>query len=76
MIQARHGIPLDAFRKSSEVLHEGTPMVKDKDRCVGCGRCAERCPTRAIAMEAFRFEEALVCEEGNGQTPEMAGERQ
>lgn len=38
-------------------LSEGTAMIKDEDRCIRCGLCARRCPTGAITMEAFEFEE-------------------
>jgi NADPH-dependent glutamate synthase beta subunit-like oxidoreductase len=42
---------------------EGQPaaaaMIKDDAICTRCGLCAQRCPTGAITMEAFRFEERL-----------------
>lgn len=34
-------------------------MIKDDDICTRCGLCAQRCPTGAITMEAFRFQEVL-----------------
>ena len=34
-------------------------MLKDDATCTRCALCAERCPTRAITMEAFRFKEVL-----------------
>jgi formate dehydrogenase beta subunit len=30
-------------------------IIKDEERCIRCGLCAERCPTTAITMEQFRF---------------------
>jgi ferredoxin len=34
-------------------------MIKNEDFCTRCGLCARRCPTGAITMEAFSFEETL-----------------
>jgi ferredoxin len=42
-----------------ELLGEDAPdasaIIKDEDRCIRCGLCAERCPTTAITMERFLF---------------------
>jgi thioredoxin reductase/NAD-dependent dihydropyrimidine dehydrogenase PreA subunit len=38
-------------------------MLLDPDRCIRCGLCAERCPTGAVLMEAFRFTEEVLFEE-------------
>ncbi|HET9911216.1 MAG TPA: FAD-dependent oxidoreductase [Anaerolineales bacterium] len=35
-------------------------MLKDDTACTRCALCAERCPTDAITMEAFRFKETLT----------------
>jgi formate dehydrogenase beta subunit len=35
-------------------------MLKDEDKCIRCGLCAERCPNEAVTMEAFQFCEQLV----------------
>jgi NADPH-dependent glutamate synthase beta subunit-like oxidoreductase len=45
---------------------EDTPtvaaMIKDDTACTRCALCAYRCPTEAITMESFRFDEVLVYE--------------
>ena len=42
-----------------DVLGESTAesfaILKDEDRCIRCGLCAQRCPTTAITMERFSF---------------------
>ncbi len=35
-------------------------MLKDDAACTRCALCADRCPTDAITMEAFRFKETLA----------------
>jgi len=32
-------------------------IIKDEERCIRCGLCAQRCPTTAITMEQFNFAE-------------------
>ena len=57
VVEAQLGAPLGSF------INEKQPtvaaMLKDDDACTRCALCAHRCPTNAITMEAFRFEEAL-----------------
>ncbi len=36
-----------------------TAIIKDEERCIRCACCAERCPTGAITMERFCFQEKL-----------------
>jgi len=34
-----------------------TAMIKDEDTCIRCGLCAIRCPTDAMSMEVFYYEQ-------------------
>jgi thioredoxin reductase/ferredoxin len=59
----RYGLPLSAFQNANPddpILDAGTVMLKDEDRCIRCGLCAEICPTGAVTMEALHFEERWV----------------
>jgi formate dehydrogenase beta subunit len=38
-----------------ESAAESSAILKDEERCIRCGLCAERCPTTAITMERFSF---------------------
>ncbi|MDZ7291206.1 MAG: FAD-dependent oxidoreductase [candidate division KSB1 bacterium] len=44
---------LDPFQPASA-------MLKDDDTCIRCGLCAIRCPTDAMTMEVFYYEEQEV----------------
>ncbi len=50
---------LDAARGVGAVA----AMLKDDTACTRCALCADRCPTDAITMEAFRFKETLSYDE-------------
>ena len=39
---------------------EATVFLYDEEKCIRCGLCAVRCPTAAITMETFRFEEGTA----------------
>jgi ferredoxin len=41
-------------REDAEVL---SAIIKDEERCLRCALCFERCPTGAISMERFVFQE-------------------
>jgi len=41
---------------------EASAIIKDETLCIRCALCAERCPTGAITMERFHFEEGLKCQ--------------
>jgi ferredoxin len=38
-------------------------MIKDDEKCIRCGLCALRCPTDAMTMEVFFYEESEVMAE-------------
>ncbi len=38
----------------------GSAMLKDEELCIRCGFCAKRCPTGAITMERFSFQQNYV----------------
>ncbi|MEK6699775.1 MAG: FAD-dependent oxidoreductase [Nitrospirota bacterium] len=49
-------------RYGSDAVGMGSAIIKDEDRCIRCGLCAERCPVDAITMERFSFKEVLTSE--------------
>jgi len=44
-----------ATRELALDLLDLSAIIKDEDRCIRCGLCAQRCPTTAITMERFTF---------------------
>ncbi len=50
-IDAEFGTPLSA---------QFSAMIKDDEKCIRCGLCAIRCPTDAMTMEVFYYEEREV----------------
>ena len=52
----------DAIRRITETSGVGlgqplSAMIKDDEKCIRCGLCAIRCPTDAMTMEVFHYEE-------------------
>jgi NADPH-dependent glutamate synthase beta subunit-like oxidoreductase/ferredoxin len=41
----------------SAVREAGSAMIKDEELCVRCGFCAMRCPTGAVTMEHFSYQQ-------------------
>ncbi len=39
---------------------QASAIIKNEDKCIRCGLCAQRCPTQAITMEALEQEEREV----------------
>jgi formate dehydrogenase (NADP+) beta subunit len=35
----------------------GSAMIKDEELCIRCGFCAKRCPTGAVSMEHFSYQQ-------------------
>jgi NADPH-dependent glutamate synthase beta subunit-like oxidoreductase len=52
-------------------------MIKDEDVCIRCGLCALRCPTGAMTMEVFSYEEheSTVRRSNNNGAGKGAAER-
>jgi NADPH-dependent glutamate synthase beta subunit-like oxidoreductase len=63
LVQSVTGSPHSAFGYPLGDPHSAiadataTAIIMDTDRCIRCGLCALRCPTGAITMEMFGFEE-------------------
>lgn len=60
VVEAHLGSALAAFWQ--EEIPPATAMLFDPTPCIRCSLCAQRCPTGAITMEAFRFTEKVVFE--------------
>ena len=56
--QLRGSPELAALQASLAGDEEAAAIVKDEERCIRCGLCAERCPTGAITMEALEIDES------------------
>ncbi len=61
--QVSGGADLESLKRLSldgQAPEEASAMLKDEDRCIRCGLCAQRCPTGAVTMERFLFKEVWV----------------
>ena len=63
VIEDHTGVPLNEITEDHEINTQMAVMLKDDEACTRCALCAVRCPTDAITMEAFRFEEVLSFED-------------
>jgi len=53
------GIDISDIRLEAERGADYSIMLKDHDRCIRCGLCAEICPTDAWTMERFNFQDTI-----------------
>ena len=63
IIEIYSGVSFNEITSDHEITNQMAAMLKDDEACTRCALCAERCPTDAITMEAFRFEETLTYED-------------
>jgi formate dehydrogenase beta subunit len=48
---------------AADAPEDFSTILKDEERCIRCGLCAQRCPTTAITMERFEFaKEWMPCQ--------------
>ena len=57
LIQQRYGVPAAELKAG-----QAGAIIKNEDKCIRCGLCAERCPTGAITMESLDRVEREVFE--------------
>lgn len=57
LIQARYGVSASKLKAG-----QAGAIIKNEDKCIRCGLCANRCPTGAITMEALERQEREVFE--------------
>jgi NADPH-dependent glutamate synthase beta subunit-like oxidoreductase len=57
LIQQRYGVPAAELK-----VGQAGAIIKNEDKCIRCGLCAERCPTGAITMESLDRVEREVFE--------------
>jgi formate dehydrogenase beta subunit len=58
VVERQLGLPPSSWAEEAHL--SVAAMLKDDDACTRCALCARRCPTGAITMEAFRFQEVLT----------------
>ena len=57
LIQGRYGVPAAELRAG-----QAGAIIKNEEKCIRCGLCADRCPTQAITMEALERQQREVFE--------------
>jgi formate dehydrogenase (NADP+) beta subunit len=62
-IEKRYGQNVRSLMEESgpdAVQRLGSAMIKDEELCIRCGFCAKRCPTGAITMEHFSYQQKFT----------------
>ena len=57
LIRSRYGVSADDLPAG-----RAGAIIKNEEKCIRCGLCAQRCPTHAITMEALEQQEREVFE--------------
>ena len=57
LIKSRYGVPAAELKAG-----QAGAIIKNEEKCIRCGLCADRCPTQAITMEALEQQEREVFE--------------
>lgn len=57
LIQARYGVPASGLRAG-----QAGAIIKNEEKCIRCGLCANRCPANAITMEALELQTIEIFE--------------
>jgi formate dehydrogenase (NADP+) beta subunit len=57
LIQKRYGVAAGELKEG-----QAGAIIKNEEKCIRCGLCADRCPTQAITMEALEQQEREVFE--------------
>ena len=57
LIRGRYGVGAAELK-----LGQAGAIIKNEEKCIRCGLCADRCPTGSITMEALEQQEREVFE--------------